>query len=245
MHGPYGEDGTVQGVLEYSGVNYVGCNVLSSAICMDKGYTKDILKLNGINQPSYLLIKKKEKINFNDISFDFPIFVKPVNLGSSIGISKVCNKLELEKAIDNAFLFSDRILIEKGIDAREIEVAILDTRDKMLVSRAGELIINNDFYDYDTKYNKDTTVYKIPADIENELEINIRNIAKKVYNILGCRGLARIDFFINKENNEILVNEINTLPGFTKNSMYPKLMESLGYRYTEIITKLIEFALEG
>lgn len=247
LHGSFGEDGRIQGFLDHINTKYVGNKYLSSAICMDKAFAKDILSSYGINQTRYkLFIKKKFKSSqLKDLKkFKFPVFVKPSNSGSSIGIFKVDKFEDLEKYIKKSFQYDNRVIIEEGVNAREIEVAIVETKEGRILSDVGELIINSDFYDYETKYNKDTTKYVIPAIIDESSREKILEIANNVFDILNCDGLARIDFFIDKDTNEIFLNEINTMPGFTSNSMYPKLLEAKGVSLSDIISKLIELALE-
>lgn len=244
MHGMYGEDGRIQGFLDFLDVKYVGNKYLSSAICMDKSFTKDILNNYGIMQTKYVTLLSEQSFKLDEFQkFKFPVFVKPSNSGSSIGISKVNNINDLERAIELAFKYDNRVLVEEGIDARELEVAIIQTKEKTIVSNVGELIIKSDFYDYDTKYKQNTTEYIIPANISADISQNIMEIARKVFDILSCEGLARVDFFLD-ENNRIFLNEINTMPGFTLISMYPKLLIEKGIAFQDIITNLIKFAME-
>ena len=247
LHGPYGEDGRVQGILDYSGIPYVGCGLLSSALCMDKAKSKDLLDSRGIMQTKYYTVKKGYNMDevLSEVSdFEYPFFVKPSNMGSSVGITKVKTDIELKEAMDLALRYDDKILIEEGVDAREIEVSVLGNEGNIKVSTPGEIVVNDDFYDYDTKYKKGTSKLVIPAEISKEHMERIKLIAKQAYRILDCRGLARVDFFIDKNNGDILLNEINTMPGFTKISMYPKLMEHDGLSYKELISKLIELSFE-
>lgn len=246
LHGPYGEDGKIQGLLDYSEVPYVGNGVLSSAICMDKVVSKDLLKLNNIPQTKYISIHKKQSADATKKieEFKYPLFVKPANLGSSVGITKVKNQSELEKAIAEAFKYDNKILIEEGVNCREIECSVLENQGQLLISSPGELIVHDDFYDYDAKYKKNTTKLVIPADLSEETIDKIKKYAKEVFYILNCNALARIDFFIDKTNGQILVNEINTMPGFTSISMYPKLLGHDGITYPDLIDKLIVLAME-
>lgn len=247
LHGPFGEDGRIQGVLEYAGIPYVGCGVLSSALCMDKVLTKDLLKLNGIPQTRYVLYERGELLE--DLqqkisSFAYPLFVKPSNLGSSVGISKVNRAQELGDALDIALQYDRRVIIEEGVDAREIEVAVLRSTEEMIISAPGELIIQDGFYDYETKYKKNTTTWKIPADLRQETTDMIRSLAKKVFALLGCKGLARVDFFVERNSGKVLLNEVNTMPGFTEISMYPKLIMNEGIDYKTLISRSIDLAME-
>lgn len=247
LHGPFGEDGRLQGILEYSKLPYVGCNVLSSSMCMDKAITKEILKSENISQARHIVWRKGfdrtkilEKLN----DFSYPLFVKPSNMGSSVGITKVNTPNEVEKAVEKALEYDHKIIIEEGINAREIEVAVIGNRDGLLVSTPGEIVVNDDFYDYETKYIKATSKLMIPADLPEESIKQIKELAAKAFELLECSGISRIDFFVDRESGRIILNEINTMPGFTKISMYPKLLEYDGIGYKELITKLIELAFE-
>ena len=260
LHGKYGEDGTIQGLFEMLGISYVGCGVLSSAIAMDKVITKIVLDRANIKQAKYCYVKKTGKMfsfaddNFSIFDLDcvcdkveeclkYPIFVKPANSGSSIGISKVVNKNEMKKAIEMASSIDDRILFEENIDAREIECAVLGN-DDVKVSCLGEIKPASDYYTYDAKYNDASSQLIIPANLNDDLTHRVRDIAKKAYQVIDGKGLSRIDFFVNEENNEIYLNEINTMPGFTNISMYPKLWENSGIVYSELLDELINLALE-
>lgn len=248
LHGPFGEDGKLQGILEYSNIAYVGCGVLSSSVCMDKATTKEVLNSKKIPQTKFILHEKndsmdslKEKIK----DFKYPIFIKPSNMGSSIGIEKINSVDDLESAINEALKYDGRILIEEGLNAREIEVAVLETVDGIIVSEPGELIVQEDFYDFETKYVKGNTLFEIPAKLSDETRNHIKEIAYEVFKILNCRGISRIDFFVEKDTGKIFLNEVNTMPGFTEISMYPKLLINEGIKYSDIIDKLILFAMNG
>lgn len=246
LHGKNGEDGTVQGLLTLAGIKFVGCSYMSSAVCMDKVMTKIVLEKNNIPQTPYEFVKKNDfdMIDINkrvDENIGYPCFVKPVNAGSSVGASKVENKEELFDAIYDAFKFDSKVLIEKFINAREIEVAVLGN-EKITIAGPGEIVANSEFYDYDTKYVNGTTEYKIPAELDDETTAKITEYAKCAYKVLDCKGLSRIDFFLDKDTSEIYLNEINTLPGFTNISMYPKLFIEKGFKYKELVTTLIELA---
>lgn len=254
LHGIGGEDGTIQGMLEMLKVPYVGCGVLSSSIGMDKVYTKIIFEKAGIQEAPYIYIKKHEdkymivKENFDEEEFNiekitgklkFPMFVKPSNSGSSVGVKKATNNGELKMAIENAAQFDNKILVEQGIEGKEVECAILDGKE-IIASTVGEIVPAEEFYSFDAKYNIPESKTIIPANIE-EIQIEeIRKIAKKAFKAVDGKGLARVDFFIEKETNKIYINEINTMPGFTKISMYPKLFEAQGITYSELLDKLIE-----
>ena len=261
LHGLYGEDGTIEGLFELLGVPYVGCNVLSSSICMDKIYTKMILDKIGIDTAKYIYVKKvKDKYIYINNTFDekelsleeisllvedslsFPVFVKPSRSGSSIGINKAHNKEELIKYIKYASGFDSKILIEENIIGRELECAILGN-DLVEASPIGEILPKGEFYSYNAKYIDDSETL-IPNDIDKIVCDKIRSVAVKAYKALDCRGLSRVDFFLEKDTNRIILNEINTMPGFTTISMYPKLWESIGISYKELLDKLINLALE-
>ncbi len=242
-HGRFGEDGALQGVLETQKIKYCGCEVLSSALCMDKGVFKEWLDKNKLNQVGFEVLQKdnySEKVKRIEKKFTLPIFVKPANSGSSVGITKINDFEKLESAIKKAFEHDDKVIIEEGLESpREIEVAVLGNNE-LIISTPGELIPFNDFYDYDDKYELNKTELKIPADLSKETIFEIKKFAEKVYKLCNCRGFARIDFFIKDDN--LYVNEINTLPGFTKNSMYPLLIMNEGLSYKDLINKIIELA---
>lgn len=261
LHGLYGEDGTIEGLFELLGVPYVGCNVLSSSICMDKIYTKMILDKIGIDTAKYIYVKKvkdkyiyinntfeEKELSLEEISLlvedslSFPVFVKPSRSGSSIGINKAHNKEELIKYIKYASGFDSKILIEENIIGRELECAILGNA-LVEASPIGEILPKGEFYSYNAKYIDDSETL-IPNDIDKIVYDKIRSIAVKAYKALDCRGLSRVDFFLEKDTNRIILNEINTMPGFTTISMYPKLWESVGISYKELLDKLINLALE-
>ena len=258
LHGIGGEDGTIQGMLEMLKVPYVGCGVLSSSIGMDKVYTKIIFEKAGIQEAPYIYIKKHEdkymivNENFDEEEFNiekitgklkFPMFVKPSNSGSSVGVKKATNNGELKMAIENAAQFDNKILVEQGIEGKEVECAILDGKE-IIASTVGEIVPAEEFYSFDAKYNIPESKTIIPANIEETQIEEIRKIAKKAFKSVDGKGLARVDFFIEKETNKIYINEINTMPGFTKISMYPKLFEAQGITYSELLDKLIERAIK-
>jgi len=244
IHGPGGEDGSLQGLFETLNKKYVGSKVTSSAVCMDKTITKILLEYNNIPVvPFSILTKKEYEKNQSDriesFSKELPLFIKPANLGSSIGITKVKKREELAKAINLAFKFDNKILIEKAINGRELEISVLGNNN-LKVSLPGEIVTKSEYYDYNTKYITDDAKLIVPAKIDNKIVQEIKDIAKKAYRTLDCKGLARIDFFLQGET--LFVNEVNTIPGFTKISMYPMLFINEGITYTELISKLIELA---
>jgi len=248
-HGRYGEDGILQGILERYVVKYCGCGVLSSALCMDKAVCKNFLQGYKINQTKFEVLnldvedKKdlKKKIAKIRKTFKLPLFVKPANSGSSVGITKVEKIRQLEKAIEVASLHDGKIVIEEGLSQmREVEVGVLGN-DKLLVSRPGELVLAKDFYDFDEKYKNNKTEVKIPAKLTEKQEKEILQMAEKIYRLCDCRGFSRLDFFVAR--NKIYFNEINTLPGFTQFSMYPMLMMKTGMSYRELINRIIGLAL--
>ena len=259
MHGTYGEDGTIQGLLKMLDIPCVGCSTLTSSICMDKVYTKKILKSAGIEVtpaiyiehdgtdffyvPDDYNIKKVTVIDIDKLikdNFGYPVYVKPSNSGSSIGVSKASNKDELNVALYEARKFDRKILIEKAINAHEIECAVLND----LVSIPGEIKSATEFYSFDSKYTNSKSKTVIPAEINEELIEKIRDITKSAFKAIDGCGLSRIDFFVEKDTNKIYLNEINTMPGFTEISMYPKMIENMGISYSELLDKLIETALK-
>lgn len=262
LHGLYGEDGTIQGLFELLEKPYVGCKVLASSIGMDKAYTKIIFEKAGLKQAKYKYIRKyKENYIYVDNQFNeqilsleevvskitknikFPMFIKPSNSGSSVGVSKANNKEELKNYIKYASQFDNKILIEEGIQGREVECAVLGN-EEVIASTVGEVKAAAEFYSYEAKYQNEQSKTQIPAEIEKEIEKEIRNQAIKAFKAIDGKGLARVDFFIENTTNKIYINEINTLPGFTHISMYPKLFEASGIRYQELLDKLIELSKE-
>lgn len=250
MHGNKVEDGVLQGYLENLGIRYVGCGVLASSVCMDKDIFHRLMRELQIPTVDFVTILRAN--NFDSeiqkvmqyFNGDYPVFVKPANGGSSVGISKANNQAELEQAVKVAFRFDKKALVEKALKAREIEVAILGN-DELIVSEPGEIVVNSDFYDYDTKYiNTNLSFAQIPAKLEPAISKTIKAFAEQAYRSIGCKGLSRVDFFFDEANNQIYLNEINTLPGFTSISMYPGLMKHCGFNYKELITRLIELGLE-
>ena len=258
LHGLGGEDGTIQGMMEMLKIPYVGCGVLASSVGMDKVYTKIIFEKAGIPQTPYVYIKKKddtyimlnENFDEEELQIDkitsklkFPMFVKPSNSGSSVGVKKATNNDELKMAIQYAGQYDCKILVEQGVEGREVECAILDG-EEIQASTVGEILSAEEFYSFDAKYNIPESRTVIPAEIEQEQIEEIRKLAAKAFKAIDGKGLARVDFFIEKETNKIFINEINTMPGFTKISMYPKLFEAVGISYSKLLDRLITNALK-
>ncbi len=249
VHGENCEDGNLQGLLKLSGVPFVGSDNRGSAVCMDKACTKTLLECLDIHMAPWHLFRLGDNMNECikkcEKDFGYPLFVKPAGTGSSVGVVKAKTREEFELALMGALKYDDKVLVEEYIRGSEVEVAVLDTREgngrRTIASYPGELIPGSDFYDYDTKYVNDTTSYHIPARMSEEDTEKIREYAVRIFRALDCRGLARVDFFVGEKG--IVFNEINTLPGFTKISMYPKLMTHYGIDYPTLIDKLIEYAL--
>lgn len=244
LHGPFGEDGSMQGLLKLAGVPFVGPSVLGSAVGMDKDVMKRLLRDAGVPIGKFITLKKEDKINFNKIKKELglPLFIKPANMGSSVGVSKVRNENEFKKASREAFQFDTKIIIEEFIAGREIECAMLGN-DIPMASIPGEIIANQDFYSYNAKYLDAGSVAEIPAKIDKKTMRKIQELAIKTFQVLSCEGMSRVDFFL-KKNGSVLVNEINTIPGFTNISMYPKLWEASGIPVSKLLDRLIELALE-
>lgn len=263
LHGIGGEDGSIQGFFEMLGIPYVGAGILSSANGMDKVYSKIIFERAKIPQAKYVYIKNSGD-NYTYVSDDFeektgtikeisekvtqkikfPMFVKPSNSGSSVGIRKVHDLAELQEAIKYAAEFDKKILVEENIEGREIECAVLGNNEPK-ASCIGEIKAADDFYSYDAKYNNTESKTEIPKDIPKQLQEKVRTLAIKAYKALDCKGLSRVDFFVNTETEKIYINEINTMPGFTKISMYPKLWEYSGLPYSDLLDELIKLSLEN
>ena len=266
LHGLYGEDGTIQGLLELLKIPYVGCKVLASSICMDKIYTKMIFEKAHIKQAKSITINACEsngnqyiyideelnhtKKNIEEIcdlvknKLEYPVFIKPSNSGSSVGVSKANNSKELVDAIKEAKKFDKEILIEQGINGKEVECAVLGTNE-VKASCVGQILSADEFYDFDSKYINAESKVIIPADISEETSEKIRETAIKAFKAVKGTGLARVDFFVEKETEEIYINEINTMPGFTNISMYPKLWEKCGIKYSELLDQLINMSLRN
>lgn len=250
LHGKNGEDGTMQGLLEISGIPYVGCDTASSAICMDKAVTNAMADFVGIPQAKWAAFgeaayyaEKNALLRDAAEKLGFPIFVKPANAGSSVGISMASDMAELEKACDLAFTHDKKVVLEESIVGYEVECAVLGNEDPV-ASIPGEIVACNDFYDYDAKYLANKSELHIPARLSAEKLEEVRKTAIKAYSALGCAGLARVDFFVRKSDGLVMLNETNTIPGFTSISMYPKLFEASGIPYSELLDKLINYAIE-
>ena len=244
LHGPFGEDGSMQGFLRLAEMPFVGPSVLGSAVGMDKEITKRILRDVSIPIGKFITLRFDEKINFKIIKRELglPLFIKPANMGSSVGINKVRNEIEFKKAIVEAFKYDTKIIIEENIPGREIECAVLGNEHPM-ASLPGEIIANQDFYSYNAKYIDAGSVPVIPAKIDKKTTKRIQELAIKTFLALNCEGMSRVDFFL-KKNGAVLVNEINTIPGFTNISMYPKLWEASGIPVPKLLDKLIELAIK-
>ncbi len=251
LHGKNGEDGTIQGLFQLSGIPYVGCNTLSSAICMDKSITNSLLEGMGIAQAHYLWFfaenysgegRDKIRLKIHE-RLGYPIFVKPANAGSSVGVSKVSCEEELDAAVQKAAHEDGKIVVEEAIVGQEVECAVLGNGHP-IVSGVGEIAASAEFYDYDDKYKNGTSQLYIPAHLPEETMEKIRATALRAYCRLGCSGLARVDFFVRKSDGAVLLNELNTLPGFTSISMYPKLWEAAGVPIPALLDRLISFAFE-
>ncbi|OPZ92373.1 MAG: D-alanine--D-alanine ligase [Firmicutes bacterium ADurb.Bin419] len=250
LHGCNGEDGTIQGLFEMAGIPYVGSGVLGSALGMDKIYAKIVFEKVGIPQADYLFFTRKEIRENADSAadaiekkFKYPVFIKPSNAGSSVGVSKAHDRKELIEALNFAAKYDRKVLIEEFINGREVECAVLGN-DNPIASTVGEIVPCNEFYDYNAKYIDGSSKTVIPADLPEETILKIRNYAVKAFKSLDCAGLSRVDFFVHKETGEVYINEINTLPGFTNISMYPMLWEASGIPYSELIDRLIDLAIE-
>jgi D-alanine-D-alanine ligase len=250
LHGPYGEDGTVQGLLELAGLPYVGAGVTASAVGMDKVLFKDVMRAHGLPVVPCLVLKRRtwekepmEILDWIEAEIGFDCFVKPANLGSSVGISKAHNRVELEAALQEAARFDRKLVVERAVDAREIEVSVLGN-DEPVASMPGEILPCNEFYDYAAKYLDGTSEVLIPAPIPSETTDLIRKLAVEAYLAIDCAGMARADFLLERTTGQVYINEVNTLPGFTPISLYPQLWAASGVSYPELIERLIELALE-
>jgi len=240
LHGTFGEDGTVQGLLELADLPYVGAGVLASSISMDKEMMKRVAKERGLPVVEYVVVSCKSTFS---AGFGFPMFVKPANLGSSVGISKVKNEQELKAAIELASSFDRKVIVERGITGRELECAVLGD-DNPIAAVPCEILPSREFYDYDDKYLLDQAQTVIPADLSPEQTAEIQQLALECYRAVECEGMARVDFLLETATGKLYINEINTIPGFTSISMYPKMWEYSGLAMPKLIDRLIELALE-
>ena len=250
LHGENGEDGSVQGLLQLAGIPYVGPHVSASAVAMDKTLTKLVADNAGVQQADWLLVRAidvaSHMINVVErleAKFQYPMFVKPAGTGSSVGVSKASDRMTLKNALMNAAKYDSKILVEEFIDGREIEVAVMGN-ESPVASVCGEIDSGAEFYDYDAKYVTDTSVAYVPARIPEDVEEFVREQAVKIYSAIGCQGLSRVDFFVTHGENRVVFNEINTLPGFTSISMYPKLFAASGIPYGQLIDNLLQLAQE-
>ena len=249
IHGSTGEDGAIQGLLEIAGIPYVGPHITASAVCMDKCMTKLVADQAGVRQADWVLVTKASfRRNADAIvetveqKFTYPVFVKPAGTGSSVGVSKATNRDALVYAVETALQFDKKVLVEEFIDGQEVECAVLGNATPV-ASICGEIESGADFYDYEAKYVSDSSSLYIPARIEESVAEQVRENAVRIYDALGCCGLSRVDFFV-KADGEVVFNEINTIPGFTSISMYPKLFVASGIPYSQLIDQLLELALE-
>ena len=247
LHGPHGEDGTVQGMLELAGVPFVGSGVLGSALCMDKLKCKDVLAVHGIPQVPWIGLRDTEQheaaARIAEAGLRYPLFVKPANLGSSVGVSRVAGAGGVAEAVSEAADYDEWIIVEEGAQGREIEVAVLGNADPR-ASVPGEIVPGGDFYDYDDKYVDGTAELLIPADLPADVVTDLQRLAIEAFVALRCDGMARVDFFYEADGRGLLLNEVNTIPGFTPISMYPKLWDASGLPYDQLIDELVRLALE-
>lgn len=263
LHGLYGEDGTIQGMLELLKIKYVGCGILASSVGMDKAYSKLVFEKAGINQAKYIYLKKAEKNNYIYIQSDlenvvvnkhkiidivndklnFPVFIKPANSGSSVGVNRACDEKQLIENLEIAFRYDNKVLIEKAIKGKEVECAVLGKNaEDVIVTDPGEIIPAEEYYSFDAKYNNVESKTLIPANISTNQKETIKYLAKKAFLAIDGKGLSRVDFFVEDDTGKIYINEINTMPGFTEISMFPKLFQNYGYSYSELLDKIIGLA---
>lgn len=247
LHGEFGEDGTIQGLFELSGIKYVGMGVPASANSMDKTLSKIVFSDAGIPQADWVTVTIYDDINLKISEIEnrigYPCFVKPASTGSSVGVGKANDKNDLKDAIENALKYGRKVLVEENIDGREVECSVLGNQNPQ-AAEVGEIVPTVEFYDFDAKYNDNTTTLHIPADIPSKIREEIRTLAVKAFQAMDGSGLSRVDFFIRNTDNKVILNEINTLPGFTNISMYPKLWEACGLKYSNLLDKIIELAEE-
>ena len=251
LHGENGEDGAMQGLLQLAGIPYVGPHISASAVAMDKTLTKLVADNAGVIQAAWQLVRSNELdhrmvavLNNLEKKFSYPMFVKPAGTGSSVGVSKAADRETLKTALLSAAVYDSKILVEEFIHGREVEVAVMGNSNPV-ASVCGEIDSGADFYDYDAKYITDTSTAYIPARISEDVEEIVREAAVKIYSAIGCQGLSRVDFFVTYEDNRVVFNEINTLPGFTSISMYPKLFAASGIPYAQLIDELLKLAQEA
>lgn len=246
LHGPNGEDGKIQSLLELAGKPYVGANPVASVLAMDKVVSKALFQKAGLNVVDYLFFEANDYSHIKETiaqHFDYPVFVKPSFMGSSVGVSKVAGEDQLKAALDLAFRYDRKVLVEKAINIHEIEVSVMGN-DEIMVSRPGELIPHKEFYDYNDKYINGKTTFYMPARLEADVEEEVRQTAGKAYKALFLNGMARVDLFIEKTTGKIYANEANTIPGFTEIGMFPKLWSLQGITFTELVTRLIDYGFQ-
>jgi D-alanine-D-alanine ligase len=250
LHGTFGEDGTVQGLFEMAGVAYVGAGVLGSALGMDKGVFREVMRAAGIPiVETQVVLRGEIETGIEQVMAKaealapYPLFTKPANLGSSVGVSRCKNRSDLMEGLLEAARYDRRILVERGVNAREIEVSVLGN-DEPVASVPGEIIPSDDFYSYEAKYISGSSQLLIPAPVPAETAEQVRKLALRAYRAIDCAGMARVDFLLDKESNELFLSEINTIPGFTQISMYPKLWEASGLPFAELVDRLVDLALE-
>ena len=247
LHGTKGEDGTVQGLLEVAGVPYVGCGVLASALCMDKLKAKEVFAFDGLPQTPWIGLHEHEldaaPARVEAAGLVYPLFVKPSNLGSSVGVSRVAEPGELRTALDLAASYDEWIVVEQGVAGRELEVAVLGN-DEPRASLPGEIVSSREFYDYEDKYLTGASEQRIPADLPDDVTTELRELAVRAFRVARCEGMARVDFFYEEGGRGLLLNEINTIPGFTPISMYPSMWEATGLSYRALVDELVRLALE-
>ena len=250
LHGPMGEDGTVQGLLELAGVPYVGCGVLASAVGLDKAMTKAAIAAAGLPQVPWLLVRRADwradgaaVVEQVEAALRYPVFVKPANMGSSVGITKATDRATLEQGLAEAAHYDRRIVVEQGVSAREIEISVLGN-DEVAASVPGEVVPSNEWYDYEAKYLGGESQILIPAPVTPELAEQVRLLAVRAFKAIDGAGLARVDFLLDKDSHQLYINEVNTMPGFTSVSMYAKMWEASGLPYARLLDRLIELAIE-
>jgi len=245
LHGKNGEDGTIQGLIELAGIPLVGCDTISSALCMDKDRAHKIVQQAGVRCPLAVVFTQQygeEELIEKTAHLSYPLFVKPIKAGSSYGISKIDEQSQLVEAVGNAFLYDNQVIIEENIDGFEVGCAVLGN-DELTIGDVDEIELTNGFFDYDEKYNRKSAKIHMPARIDNETASTIKEAASIIYHALGCRGFARVDMFLTRDN-EIVFNEVNTIPGFTSKSRYPSMMKGIGLEYEDIIDRLIQLGFE-
>lgn len=250
LHGKHGEDGTIQGLFQLAGIPFVGCDTISSANCMDKEMTHTILEANGIKMAKWVIVNEQKMQDFDAFAqqaeekLGYPMFVKPANAGSSVGVGKAKNREELKSACETALKEDYKAVVEECIEMQEVETAVLGNENARAAGVIGELVPVVEFYTYEAKYIDGTTELHIPGRVSEEISLKLRQTAEKAFKAIGCEGFARIDFFVRKSDSEVILNEINTIPGFTSISMYPKLWDYCGMSYSKLLDNLIQLGLE-